>query len=1199
MLKALELVGFKSFADKTRFEFDAGMTAIVGPNGSGKSNVVDALRWVLGEQSAKSLRGKEMTDVIFSGSGARRPLGLAEVSLCFDNRKNLLAIESPEVVLTRRVYADAAGEYLINGQPARLRDIKELFLGTGAGVGAYSIIEQGKVEMMLQSSTKDRRHIFDEAAGISRFKARKIECLRRLDRVDQNLLRVRDIHEEVEKQLRALRHQAGRARKFKEYSDRLRELRLAFGLSDYHRLSQDLLGFESRRDEVTAKVAATEIELADFETAERTLEDRLADREEALRRHETWQARLREQISSLEAELAADSQRAAELASETADNYDRCGAERDRLRRLARDEREATQALLEAEQEVQSRLAEAEAAAAFLHEAQATLDARRTQAQELRRQCSEKVRALTRRENEQSALESQLSLLWPQAQRLVERQQEHLARWRETQRELMTLIRQEQIVKQALRRSQDDAGGLHGEHKQLLESRSRLQQDLANLRGERTAIAGRREVLTNLRERHEGLQGGVRHALSLVAEGQAPWDRVQGVLAEKVQVSSEHADLVELALGARAQALLVNAADDISTELIDAAHALPGRVQFLAIHAEDADHMVIVADDMPAPALAGLIECDGTVRPLVDRLLGDTYLVDNFETAMNLARPGAETRFITRAGDVIEADGAVSAGPHRVTAGILSRAAEIRDLDAAALELDQAIARTESQAIELERGLGVLERQLSAGAVRASTLAEQCRHFEALKTQAKRNAVRLEQDRQTAQQESSRIAREIADIDAQCRSLSSSLATEYDEIKAMTDEAGAAEEAAANLMARVDEVRAAFHAAELEAAKTEERRRARSARRDQVGLDLSERQRVLAELEARLDTAIKKRTEIERRRLAAASALADLYHEREAGAGDPVSPAAVAELRDQRRALADQLRARRETIASGRDALHQAELRATEIRLQRDGLAARIFEDYGVQLTELTTQPRSDQALAGPMADAQREEIDLLRERIAKLGSVNLHAIEELDQLEQRTESLSHQLEDLAAAKRHLEEVINRINEESRRLFLDTFESVREHFQEFFRHLFGGGKADILLEDETDVLETGIEIIARPPGKEPRGISLLSGGEKTMTAVALLMALFRSRPSPFCVLDEVDAALDEANIGRFVTSLRDFLKETQFLVITHSKTTMAACDVLHGVTQRESGVSLRVSVRLEDVTDDGNLLENRGHDESY
>jgi chromosome segregation protein len=283
--------------------------------------------------------------------------------------------------------------------------------------------------------------------------------------------------------------------------------------------------------------------------------------------------------------------------------------------------------------------------------------------------------------------------------------------------------------------------------------------------------------------------------------------------------------------------------------------------------------------------------------------------------------------------------------------------------------------------------------------------------------------------------------------------------------------------------------------------------------------------------------------------------------------------------------------------------MHQQQLKAAELRMQRESLAGRLFEDYGVRLEELTaTEPlhattpeaegEASQEPAPIDPEACRAEIDQLRDKIARLGNVNLQAIEELDQLEQRTGNLELQLDDLTTAKRHLEEVISRINEESRRLFLDTFETVREHFQELFRKLFGGGKADILLEDETDVLETGIEIIARPPGKEPRSISLLSGGEKTMTAVALVMALFRSRPSPFCILDEVDAALDEANIGRFVASLKEFLKDTQFILITHSKTTMSAADMLHGVTQRESGVSIRVSVRLQDVTEDGRILES-------
>lgn len=420
--------------------------------------------------------------------------------------------------------------------------------------------------------------------------------------------------------------------------------------------------------------------------------------------------------------------------------------------------------------------------------------------------------------------------------------------------------------------------------------------------------------------------------------------------------------------------------------------------------------------------------------------------------------------------------------------------------------------------------------------------------------------------------------------------MSNELSAAHDSLKAISDELQGLEEAVAELEQRRQSVEGELNTAKLELAVIEERLTLSESRHGQLQADLDQRRRELAEQVGRLQTARTRDDELQRRLLASAAQLAILYHQKETIAQQHgYDPDQLKALREERKELAAGLQSKRQFLDQCRQDQHSRQLRVTELRMGRQTLMSRIAEDYGVDLGDLLsadyTPPEDFDA------EQSRQEIQELRDKIGRLGSVNVQAIEELDELELRSQTLHFQLDDLTTAKRHLEEVISKINEESRRLFIDTFETVREHFQDVFRKLFGGGKADILLEDETDVLETGIEIIARPPGKEPRSISLLSGGEKTMTAVALLMALFRSRPSPFCILDEVDAALDEANIGRYVSLLREFLTVSQFLLITHSKTTMAAADVLHGVTQRESGISTRISVRLDDVAANGEFVD--------
>ncbi|MFO0945205.1 MAG: AAA family ATPase, partial [Planctomycetota bacterium] len=521
---------------------------------------------------------------------------------------------------------------------------------------------------------------------------------------------------------------------------------------------------------------------------------------------------------------------------------------------------------------------------------------------------------------------------------------------------------------------------------------------------------------------------------------------------------------------------------------------------------------------------------------------------------------------------------------------ILSRTAELRELAEQAMDLDQQISQRERGLEELAGRVAELESRVGQHDILQSTLTEQSRHFEIVLRQNRQRLSDLEKQRTATTEELTRVDRDIKQVDESCVRIASDLRRVHEEIKTSTDRKGEVERLLADRESASRALEEGLQAARIEAAKMDERLSASSEQKLRLAVEMQSRERDVSGIVAELRADQTRADELNRRMLASRSELASLYRLKDLVHAEPGhDPASLQALRDERRVLREHITAHRKEIDDAKNLLHAHELQATELRLQRETMAARILEDYGIviegSIEEEYVPPAEDQLVEA------RGEVEGLRDRIARLGSVNASAIQDLDDLELRCSTFAYQISDLTTAKRHLEEVIGKINEESRRLFLDTFETVREHFQDLFRKLFGGGKADILLEDDTDVLESGIEIIARPPGKEPRSISLLSGGEKTMTAVALLMALFRSKPTPFCILDEVDAALDEANISRFVASLREFLDRSQFILITHSKTTMASADVLHGVTQRESGVSIRVSVRLDDVTEDGHIVE--------
>lgn len=1195
MLKRLELVGFKSFADKTRLDFEPGISAIVGPNGSGKSNIVDAIRWILGEQSAKSLRGKEMADVIFNGSGTRRSHGLAEVSLYLDNARRYLPIDMDEVVLSRRVYRSGESEYFLNGQTVRLRDIRDLFLDTGAGHHAYSIIEQGKVDQILQASNKDRRYIFDEAAGISRFKVRKLQALRRLERVQQNLVRVQDIHEELDRQLRGLRSQAGKARRFRELADRLRQLRLSSGADEYARMTRELEQTEGIVRPAYERIEACRTELASKESLLAALDETLAAKEEAYREFTAGLASVRESILTLESDISKDHARESDLERSIDDACARILQGRQKLRET--NQRLATvQARREqADRERQEHLDDWQSGQRDLASTQQQMDEFRARAESLEHESQTLLRQLNRLENEQSALESQLSLLWQQRTRLRERVAASTSSLDECRRHSSRLLLQEQSVRRQWNTYVDQAGETTVSHRRLLEERSRMLESLAEERQRRTATAGRIEILEQLRARHEGLDAGVRTIMAQRGQSAQEWQAVLGVLGDSLEVPPDLADIVELALGSRAQSLVVARRGSLSLEMLDKARQLPGRVQFVAIDDPSSDHLIVVEEEIPWPTVASLVHCDPRLRPLVERLLGQTYLADDFEQALAMASRTLGLRFVTRTGDILEADGSVSTGPLRKTVGILSRSAEIRALRCDLERMDAVVSAMQSEGCELEDRIRHVEGLLGQQELRCSTLAEQVRHLDVLLREVQDRSNGLERTIEDRRAEMDRVSAEIRAVDQQCLVVQTSLARTHEAIARTNDALAEAKGQWEAQAARKADLTSRLHDKQTRLAVADERLTSLQTEERQLLAERRDRQTHIHETSLRWRQMRDQRTHVRRRTLSHASELAGLYSDKDRLLlSQGVDTSELSQMRDERRRLTEAAGELRRRVAADQEAAHAAELRQTELRMSRDSLMSRIAEDYGIDLAAY--QP-SDEDRVELAPDEIHREIEDLRSKIARLGAVNVEAAGELDELEGRSRTFQHQIDDLTVARRHLEQLISRINEECRRLFLDTFENVRGHFQELFRKLFGGGKADLLLEDETDVLDTGIEILARPPGKEPQSISLLSGGEKTLAAVALVMAVFRSKPSPFCILDEVDAALDEANIGRFVQLLREFTSISQFILITHSKTTMSAADVLHGITQRESGVSIRVSVRWEDVEPDGHFLHREARDD--
>ena len=1235
MLKRLELAGFKSFADKTAFDFGDGITAIVGPNGSGKSNIVDGVRWILGEQSAKSLRGGEMADVIFNGSASRRSFGLAEVTMTFDNRRRALATDAEEVQITRRVYRSGEGEYLINQQPCRLKDIKDLFLGSGAGTDAYCIIEQGRVDSLLQASTKERRTIFEEAAGISRFKAKKVETLRKLERVSQNLERLKDIIDEVEKQLRSVKLQAAKAQRYQEYSARLQELRVGLGLQEYHQLSEKLAAETTVLEGLRAALEQRAESATGWEADMQRLEALLAQLDEQLRAQEGLLAAARQQILAEETTLGHEGALSAELEAELTRTRGRLAELNARVAALAESAARARAELGEVEAQSE---AQREASRAQEEGLQATVRRLAELTEQVRIDKEghmEQMRRAALLQNDAVSYKAHIDNLLRERDRLRLRTEQAAESLASLDVELQELSAADGSLQTRLTEARQGLADRRHERERLGRLRDETNEALSGLRQQRSGLASRVEVLEGLERSHEGLGLGAREVFRLLEQPDpGPWGTVVGMIADFLTVRREYAPLIDLALGEWAQRFLVRDAAALAEALARRVQPFSGRVSFLPLRpagaaprpAEGAQaegrrpnrlievsllgrvRMPLSPEGTPAhpgvvaPAEA-LVSCDHPeLADLPAQLLGRTLIVRDLATARAIAAHTTGFRLVTLQGELLEPDGTLTVGTHHAETGILSRKSELRELRQQVADLDRRIAEIEHDLADLRERLVALDEQVTRQEEEITVLAEQAADLRARLERHRDRRQGLDEEVRDSTDQIRQLEREAGELEAQWR--------------AARDQAAAAEAMVQELADRFRRAEAEIRERELERqrrqqestqarvalAKVEERLAGLRAQHEQLETDLGQRRQEQAEAEEGLRGSRARLAESQRMMLQASAALAHHYLDKEA------AERRVAELsaeraghRQERVRLASLAQTVRAEWRAEQEQAHARELEVNDVRHRRDTLCDRLREDYQLELAELYQQqpgvkdeqeqaPEPQPAGWAPPSlevNAANEEIAELRRKLSRLGSVNLDSLQELNELEARAGALQAQFDDLTAARRSLEEIIDKINHDSRRLFTETFATIRTHFQELFRKLFGGGMADIVLEDEADILESGIEIIARPPGKELRSISLMSGGEKTMTAVALLLAIFRSKPSPFCILDEVDAALDEANIGRFTAVLREFLDRSQFIIVTHSKKTMATADVLYGITMQESGISKRVSVRFEDWPDDG------------
>ena len=1194
MLKALELAGFKSFADRTRFDFPDGITVVVGPNGSGKSNIVDAIKWVLGSQSAKSLRGKDMSDVIFKGSQTRGPAGSAEATIVFDNQDGTLGVDAPEVHVTRRVYRSGEGEYLINNQPVRLKDVRNLIRGTGIGIDAYSLIEQGKVDRMLQANAKDRRAIFEEAAGISRFKAKKTEAERRLNRVQSNLTRLGDIVDEVAARLKNIRSQAGKAERYRQANDRMKTLRTQMAWADWRELSWELETTETD----LAKSIATHKDLE-------TLRSRMSEERQAA---DLQLQKIAEEAREIEQHRSSKLQKIAEYAGRrTADQasiHDARGNVSKLLRRVRLLQNQAGSAATEL-RNATDRLQSYEQELARVRQRNTSAQLERNNVQ------SEVSEVISRRDTIQ---QKHLALVRNVAD-LESKRQRSEQRVGEAQRTLSGLRKRinnaEKLLAEACNESKAAAERvkiadarisqivreIEIADAKLQESRrtfERRRDEISALRIRLQGLTERRSVLDDLQRRQEGISGGVRTILDQLANAASPLtNQLHGIVAESFTVDVKVAPLIDAALGERSQYVIVSGGE-LQTAILDGSLAIDSRVGLIRI---DELPKRRPGDRIRLDGLKGVIgradrmlTCEPSFEPLTRHLLSSTWLVDSLETALGLIKlSGAGLRFVTSNGELLENDSSIIVGPPAAASGLISRRSEL----AAA---EQKIKHYQYQLKEAETETGRLSQRVDEEAASLGRIEQSHRTLI-----ADRAAAEAERRHTNEREESHRlVVQEIADEIRATSSAQDAASFESNELGAQITqgrqqteslelEAAEVEETLSESQTALQTATSGIMAISVDLARAEQKAEALSATMAQQKRDQNQREAAVEEVRVQASQGRERINQLTERVLEATSQLATLQWDADENTAHLQQ---LAESADQvRQENRDIMRASEEAMkqaATASESVHSLSAKRDSAKLRRDTLAERLMEDYELDLQN-SEVPEDWEAPED--RDATEKEINGLRTQLQRTSNVNMEALEELESLQARYDELHGQYQDLTAAKDSLQRIIGRINADSRRLFLDTLEAIRINFQQLYRKSFGGGQADLILEDNDDPLEAGVEIVATPPGKPSFSNSLLSGGEKALTAVALLMAIFKYRPSPFCVLDEVDAPFDEANIGRFVTVLNEFLDNSKFVVVTHSKKTMTAATTLYGVTMQESGVSKQVSIRFEDVSETGEISE--------
>ncbi|MFE5319632.1 chromosome segregation protein SMC [Paenibacillus sp. NPDC056579] len=1181
-LKRIELSGFKSFADRTELEFVQGITAVVGPNGSGKSNISDGIRWVLGEQSARSLRGGKMEDIIFAGSDARKAVNYGEVSLTLDNTSQSLSLDYNEVTVTRRVHRSGDSEYLINKQPCRLKDITELFMDTGIGKEAYSIIGQGRIEEILSTKSEDRRGIFEEASGIVKYKSRKRETEKKLQETEQNLLRIHDLVVELEDQIEPLRQQSEKAIRYKELREQLK--------------SSEIAMYVYQIEQIYGSWTETNAKLEKLRKDQLALQAVVGQHDAHLERHRWETRRLEEEIETQQQQLL-----------QLSEDFEKCEGQgevlKERKKNYASNQAQLKQAVVVQEQRVTEKEAELAvfkdklaAISTELIQFQAKLKAEEDrllgvaggissgEEDRLKGELLETLNQMANARNEVRYTEQQLEGLSKRLERLGD---EH-RKWKEQQEGLTERKRvlEERLtgvigkITEERNRYLELSQGLKS--KQLLSEES--QSTVRKWEQKLDSLISRRDTMREMANDYDGFMHGVKEVLK--AKDRSELRGIRGAVAEIVKVPANVEVAMETALGGALQHVVVDSEGNGREAIAFLKRRQLGRATFLPLDVirgrsiPESEKRAIEGMEGFIGIGADLVQFDETYRQIVGSLLGNVIIASQLEIANRIAaRVQYRYRVVTLEGDVVNPGGSMTGGSQqKKSTSLLSRQRQIE-------EMDKEIAVSEGQLKQLRNKAEQMRKEIAAETLALEELRQSGEGLRIEEQQIRAGLQPLEHEAKQVAEQLALYSEDGDALDAERRDLEKRRETALQSVERLQEEERIVQQAIreAELARKAGELAKE----ELQTQLTDLKIKVASQSQEKQSL-LDQERRVQTELSSLHKELDLNRSLVEQLELDMSN------HERESVMQIELlntlklKKQQCTEQLDLKRAERAQWQAKleheenktreeRNQLRQVEEHLHQTEVRVNRLDVELENILKKLADDY-----ELSFELAKERYPVPEDVLGTQNLVRELKREIALLGEVNLGAIDEFTRVNERYQFLSEQKNDLVEAKTTLYQVIREMDEEMAKRFRTTFDAIRSHFVVVFAKLFGGGRADLILSEPDNLLDTGIEIVAQPPGKKLQNLQLLSGGERALTAIALLFSIIRVKPVPFCVLDEVEAALDEANVARFAEYLREFSTQTQFIVVTHRKGTMEEADVLYGVTMEEGGVSKLVSVKLEE-----------------